>query len=1031
MYWGRKPPRGLLKILRDLDEPFDTILDPFCGGGTLIASALHLNARVIGSDLNPMAVFLSKVLIQPLNLFSLKQVFEIIENAVAKSILDKYRIQCGRCRKEIFFEYIKWNYQENHDFPEEVKITCQHCGFRKLYPLTKEEIKRQTVLSQIKPEFWFPEKLIQAQRKTKVSFFHELFTGRNLAALAELHAAIEKIPSRQCRDFFNYVFTGALYSCSQMQMFSSKFPASSRGWTAPRFYLPPARKEKNVWLAFNNRFKTVIRCKDHLNSSLGFLKISNSLKDFETSNDKAFIHQADFLKFPFPEKLKLSHVLLDPPYNDDIDYMGFSEFWGSWLNMKSPVNASWNPGKMTNEQNAHKMKSLLLRIRENTDSSCSVILAYGSKRKDAWKFVEDSINSAGYKLRDLGNIYLDNPHKRKRGEFTVADRYFLLKRTLAKARPPKIISDRPRTKVSKFDLNEVHLTIRLAAFLLEHHKITSADNIREKANSLIRPRLKDALDKVKKEELEELVINREIYIKANNRLCLTLLDAILVKDKFNVTQISKNKFDDSKLKGYFDFQNTIQSRNIIEGVDFIAEDHGKKKILFCFYDKEKEDLRKEIASEVIKNDSKDYRILHFLIFSNNEEMNKCRQLEYKDNWPRGFFVCLDEIARMAIKLDQKRFGHLTNLTDPSVVSYRSKFKIKQFRAKVKDNIPVSEESKHYRLKIEASELKYIVPGQFVMIDTLTTKKRKEIEKSAIPSDRKLHSLSGAVDLTPISFLKRPFSIHRGIYENFEYKYLKNLELPQNLAPLSHTIYPSRFEIFYKVLDNGIGTNELKEIKKGSEIEVLGPLGTITDIRDWRTEGINEVHLIGGGVGMAPLIFFGQALKFYSFKLKAFIGIDKLETLLFSAEHPPTFAEDPKNAYVYVDNLLGIGLALEDIFMSSEAPLSSNDKNKCKLPATNCYHGFVTDQYKEYFRRLNNPEGVMIISCGPTPMMKILSKFASEQKITLKVLLEKRMACGIGVCMSCVCRTKRDDTTKYSRVCTDGPLFDANEIKWDY
>lgn len=780
MYWGRKPPRGLLKILRDLDEPFDTIIDPFCGGGTLLASALYLGARVIGSDLNPMAVFLSKVLIHPLNLFTLKQSFEIIRNEVAKSILDKYRIQCGKCRKEIFFEYMKWNSQKDHDFPEEVKINCPHCGFRKLYPLTKEEIKWQTVLAETKPEFWFPKKLIRTQRKTKVSFFHELFTSRNLSALAELHNAIEKVPSPHCRNFFNYVFTSALYSCSQMQMFSSKFPASSRGWTAPRYYLPPARKEKNVWLAFSNRFKTVMRCKDRLNSSLGFLKISNSLKDFETSNDKAFIHQADFLKFPFPKKLKLSHVLLDPPYNDDIDYMGFSEFWGSWLNMKSPVNASWNPGKMTNEQNAHKMKSLLLRIRENTDSSCSVILAYGSKRKDAWKFVEDAINSAGYKLRDIGNIYLDNPHKRKLGEFAAIDRYFLLKSTQVKARPPKTLSGK-LPKISKLDLNEIHLTIRIAALLLEHHRTPEKPSnpyiILEKADSLIKPNLREPLNKIKKtNEILDLSSDGDLNRKAYNRLCLTLLDAILVNDKFNVTQISKNKFDDSKLKGYFDFQNTIQSRNMIEGVDFIAEDHGKKKILFCFYDKEKEDLRKEIASEVIKNDSNDYRILHFLIFSNNGEMNKCRQLEYKNNWPRGFFVCLDEIARMAIKLDQKRFGHLANLTDPSVMNYRSKFKIKQFKAKVKDNIPVSEDSKHYRLKIEASELKYIVPGQFVMIDTLTTKKRKEIEKSAIPSDRKLHSLSGAVDLTPISFLKRPFSIHRGIYENFEYKYLKNFEL---------------------------------------------------------------------------------------------------------------------------------------------------------------------------------------------------------------------------------------------------------------
>lgn len=1036
MYWGRKPPENLVKILKDIGGPYDTILDPFCGGGTFLVAALKLGARVIGSDLNPMAVFLSKVILQPLNLFALNQVFEELRNRVELNILDKYRIKCRNCGKEIYFEYIQWNCHDNHHVPEQVKINCPHCYFNKLYPLTKEERQAQLIVSESKPKFWFPENIITTQRKTKFSKFQELFTGRNLTALAELNAVIEEIPSQRCRDFFHYVFTGALYSCSQMQMFSSEDPSSSRGWTAPRFYIPPAKKEKNVWLAFQQRFKTALDCKAHLNSSLKYFKISRSLEEFENLNDSVFIYKSDFTKFKFPQNTKISHILLDPPYNDDMDYMGFSEFWGSWLRMKFSMRASWHPGRMSDNQNASTMKKLLFRIKEHTEDSCNIILAYGAKRKNAWELMNDTITSAGYNLKDLGFIYLDNPHKRKQKEFSISDHYFLLKKETHKRKSVEKTTAKESLEITENEINEIYLTLRIATLLLEHHGTSKATpnsyRILEKANNLIRPELRKHLNNVTDtREFSCITSNKDLNDTAYNRLCITLLSYLLAKDGYKITQADKDKFDGSIIKDYFDVHNNDIHNIKTKGIDFVAENGSNKKILFCFYNKENEACRRNIATDLLKQHKQDYNVLHYLIFSNNKEMNECRQYSYTDNWPRGFFICLDEIARLAIDFDQQSYGHLKNLTDPKEANYRALEKIKLFKASVIDNIPVSskEECQHYRLKIEAPELKYIVPGQFVMIDTLSTKDRKEIDNKYSTKNIKIHTLHNSITISFHSFLKRPFSIHRGIYKNFDLRYLKKLELPQTIAQKSHTVYPHRFEIFYKVLDHGVGTNELKFLKKGSTIKVLGPLGSMTNIHSWREKGIKEIHLVGGGVGMAPLIFFGQALKYYSYKIKAFIGIDKFETLLFSAPHAPTFAEDPENAYVYIENLLGIGLNLEDIFLSTEEKLPEEQTNH-KLPASNCNIGFVTDQYKEFFKTLSNPKEIMIISCGPTPMMKNLSNFASQEKIPLKVLLEKRMACGIGVCMSCVCKKKKNDSFEYKRVCTDGPLFDANELVWD-
>ena len=1035
MYWGRKPPENLVKILKDLGGPYDTILDPFCGGGTLLATCLKLGARVIGSDLNPMAIFLSKVLLQPLNLFTLNQVFEDIRKKVQLNILDKYKIKCRNCGEEIYFDYIQWQCHETYDVPEKVKINCFHCNFNKLYPLTKEELQAQLILSESKPKFWFPKNTITTQRKTKVSKFHELFTGRNLTALAELNVAIEEIPSQRCRDFFHYVFTGALYSCSKMQMFSSKDPSSSRGWTAPRFYLPPARKEKNVWFAFQQRFKTVLDCRAHLNTSLDYFTISRSFEEFETSNDRAFIYKADFTKFKFPQHSQTSHILLDPPYNDDIDYIGFSEFWGSWLKMKFSKSSSWHPGKMTDIQNASRMMKLMLRIKEHTEDSCKIILAYGAKRKKTRELIADTIASVGYSLKDLGYINLDNPHKRKQNEFSVSDHYFLLKRESKKWKAFKTPEEQ-YLEISEAEINEIYLTLRVASFLKEHHGTSKSTPgpyaILEKANNLIRPELKEHLNNVSDtREFLYIISNKNINAKAYHRLCINLLSYLLAKDGFRITQADKGNFDNSTIKGYFDVQSSDVSNIETQGIDFVAEDGNNKKILFCFYSKEKEALRRKIADDLLKRHEEDYDVLHYLIFSNNREMNHCRQYSYTERWPRGFFICLDEITKLAIDFDQHLYGHLENLTDPKVVNYRALEKIKLFTAKVIENFPVSSEEgcQHYRLKIEAPELKFIVPGQFVMLDTLSTKERKKIDNKYSTLNLKVHTLHKAIKLSSHSFLKRPFSIHRGIYEKFDLRYLRKLDLPQTIAQKSHTVYPHRFEIFYKVLNHGLGTNELKSLKKNSKIKILGPLGSRTNIQSWREKGIKEIHLVGGGVGMAPLIFFGQALKFYSFKIKAFIGIDKFETLLFSEKFAPSYSEDSTNAYVYIESLLGIGLNLEEIFLSTEEKLPAEQANH-RLSEKNCHTGFVTDQYKEFFKTLESTEEIMIISCGPTPMMKNLSNFAFKEKIPIKILLEKRMACGIGVCMSCVCKKKKNDSFEYTRVCTDGPLFDANELVWD-
>jgi dihydroorotate dehydrogenase electron transfer subunit len=403
-----------------------------------------------------------------------------------------------------------------------------------------------------------------------------------------------------------------------------------------------------------------------------------------------------------------------------------------------------------------------------------------------------------------------------------------------------------------------------------------------------------------------------------------------------------------------------------------------------------------------------------------------------NKWPRGFFICFDEIINKAREINLETIDKITSYIPTVQTKDVLGGRVRDFLAEVDENIPVGSKKKdatHFILVLKAPELMGIAPGQFVMLDTLKNRISDGETNTTSYAEMIKNPLYKERILSRSSFLKRPFGIHRASYKHFDVGYLKKLSLPTNIASITHTVFPHKFEIFYKVLKSGVGTNELKNITKGSTLNVLGPLGKKIQLSELRKNGIEEVHLIGGGVGMAPLIYLGQALKYYSFRIKAFIGIDSYDNLVYRDYHAHSMGEGPKETSIYIDDLENIGLTGNDIYVSNESEASSD-----KIDPSHQYSGFVTDQYKKYIKDIKETKNILAFSCGPMPMMKRLNTIIKNHNIPLYVLLEKRMACGIGVCLSCVCKKKDNDHDheeyKYVRVCMDGPLFNAEDLIWD-
>jgi hypothetical protein len=183
----------------------------------------------------------------------------------------------------------------------------------------------------------------------------------------------------------------------------------------------------------------------------------------------------------------------------------------------------------------------------------------------------------------------------------------------------------------------------------------------------------------------------------------------------------------------------------------------------------------------------------------------------------------------------------------------------------------------------------------------------------------------------------------------------------------------------------------------------------------------------------------------------FVGIAALKSLRYRDELAATFGEKPRDALIYIDDLLAAGVKPGDLFISCD---TARPKPVRGIPRANLYHGLVPDQYRQHLLS-GHPElsqvsqslqengkilraaqndtmrKTIAITCGPNRMMEAMAGICALSGVPLKVLLEKRMGCGIGVCFSCVQKVRRvGGAEDYARVCTEGPLFDAKDIVWN-
>ena len=217
------------------------------------------------------------------------------------------------------------------------------------------------------------------------------------------------------------------------------------------------------------------------------------------------------------------------------------------------------------------------------------------------------------------------------------------------------------------------------------------------------------------------------------------------------------------------------------------------------------------------------------------------------------------------------------------------------------------------------------------------------------------------------------------------------------------------EILYKV--HGAGTDALSNKRIGEKIDLIGPIGQPFKMKGYKKRPL----LIGGGIGIPPMIFLAEHIKNTTKNLNPLV--------LMGSEIPFPFKNQPSKIIIneMPSDVTASMTLLEDWKIASRLT-SLKDY-------AGCFGGHVTELADIWLEKLDpdQREEVEIFSCGPTLMLKAISKLAKKYNLSCQISLEEYMACAVGGCAGCTVLIKTENGNEMKRVCVDGPVFEAKNV----
>lgn len=436
-FWARRPHNVFSELIAHYTEPGDIIVDPFCGGGVTVVEGLQLRRKVIGVDLNPLAIYVTKMEVTPVDIDNLNDAYTSLSHEISSKILELYKTECPYCGNDAICDWIEWKDGE----PIKLGYICYSCKAKgEAAPSMQDKANVLAINNDfeqiiIKNSLWFPDDQIPDGDKTSgliksgITHFNELFTKRNLLALSILLSSIDKIPNEESRNFLRFIFSSSLKWASRQ---SHRRGSIIEGWAMHAYWIYPIELEINVWNTFRRRFIAVTRGKRFTNIKIGnYYRSAKSFDELIKNEASCLLLNMSSTSLPIEDN-KVDAIITDPPYGGNVNYGELADYWNVW-------HRFGNRGTSDKSQeaiiNVHQNKSifdygtLLMKVF----SECYRILkpnglavvTFNNKDLGVVAAFIDAITRSGFSVHPEGllyqppiNAYTTTFHAKDLGSFT-------------------------------------------------------------------------------------------------------------------------------------------------------------------------------------------------------------------------------------------------------------------------------------------------------------------------------------------------------------------------------------------------------------------------------------------------------------------------------------------------------------------------------------------------------------------------------------------------------------------------------------
>ncbi len=473
-YFARRPGNVFNHLVKNYSYRGDIILDPFAGGGVTVVEALRERRKVIGVDLNPMAIFITESEIKHVDLVRLKKEYNTVLRDLVARLEELYLTKCDKCGGETPAEWFEWSntiictncgtngivaslkkvsdgrYQcekcasvidqrDGYRSGEElhrVNYICRTCHNKQTRPGTEYDmVKLRNVKVQfdtaaasgdlVYPEDQIPDgNLIRENALYAKGFrqFNDFFTVRNLMAAAFTINRIRQVRDVSIRNILAYTFSSSLkWAAPRLCHLRNNIV---EGWATHDFRVFPVFLEINFLQTFRRRFDAVYRGKEYSNEELGNSgEIARNFEELRSERTFLLMNKSSTDLSEIPD-FGVDVVITDPPYGSNVQYGELSDFWAVWLKPELGIN-----GLIDNSQEASSdrhfdfegakdishYKSLLTGVLRECWKKLKpngwLVMTFHNKDLPVWNSLLVSAYDAGFHLEETNGVIYQPPIK--------------------------------------------------------------------------------------------------------------------------------------------------------------------------------------------------------------------------------------------------------------------------------------------------------------------------------------------------------------------------------------------------------------------------------------------------------------------------------------------------------------------------------------------------------------------------------------------------------------------------------------------